>query len=145
MDHHGSLLFSSRMLDLYIQSLFQFIINEIDRTQRYKLQNCIFGGVWPGPKKPTRQQTLAMMTSVTQELTDLEEQHLYIVRSRGNIMMNLKVFVIGATCDKPAQALVQNTAEPIGKYGCGRCEIPGKTTTRFLKNFDTNVTKLCET
>lgn len=41
-------------------------------------------------------------------------------------MANVKVFLMAATCDKPAEALVQNTAEPIGKFGCGQCQLPGK-------------------
>lgn len=53
--------------------------------------------------------------------------------------MKLKVFAIGATCDKPAQAIVQNIPEPIGKFGCGRCEIPGNlirsTNERTNENF----------
>ncbi|CAF3724849.1 unnamed protein product [Rotaria socialis] len=82
-------------------------MNEINRSDRYKLQNCIFGGVWPGPQKPSREQMLAM--SFKRSIRETES------------------FLIGATCDKPAQALVQNTPEPIAKLGCGRCEIPGVT------------------
>ncbi|CAF4297275.1 unnamed protein product, partial [Rotaria magnacalcarata] len=107
--------------------IFTFIINEIKRSDRYKLQNCILGGVWPGPKKPSREQIYAMLKSMTDELQLLENENVYIVRALGNQMIKLKVFLIGSTCDKPAQAIVQNIAEPIGKYGCGRCEIPGIT------------------
>ncbi|CAF2133026.1 unnamed protein product [Rotaria magnacalcarata] len=107
--------------------IFTFIINEIKRSDRYKLQNCILGGVWPGPKKPSREQIYAMLKSMTDELQLLENENVYIVRVLGNQMIKLKVFLIGSTCDKPAQAIVQNIAEPIGKYGCGRCEIPGIT------------------
>ncbi|CAF1266170.1 unnamed protein product [Rotaria magnacalcarata] len=106
--------------------IFTFIINEIKRSDRYKLQNCILGGVWPGPKKPSREQIYAMLKSMTDELQLLENENVYIVRALGNQMIKLKVFLIGSTCDKPAQAIVQNIAEPIGKYGCGRCEIPGR-------------------
>jgi hypothetical protein len=36
------------------------------------------------------------------------------------------VFLISCCCDKPAQCVVQNTNEPIGAYGCGRCILLGK-------------------
>lgn len=82
--------------------------------------------MWPGPKKPTREQTYAMLKSIVDELRILEKEHMYIVRALGDQMVKLKVFAIGSTCDKPAQAIVQNISEPIGKFGCGRCELKGK-------------------
>lgn len=69
------------------------------------------------------------------ELKTLENGQFYVVAAAENAMMKLKVFVIGATCDKPAQSLVQNTAEPIGKYGCGQCEIPGEKNCNNKSNF----------
>ncbi|CAF1483657.1 unnamed protein product, partial [Rotaria sordida] len=107
--------------------IFTFIINEINRTRRYKLQNCIFGGIWPGPQKPNREQTYAMLKLMTDELQLLENENAFTIKALGNQMVKLKVFLIGSTCDKPAQAIVQNVAEPIGEFGCGRCEIPGIT------------------
>lgn len=60
------------------------------------------------------------------ELKSLENEHAYLLRASGYQYVKLKVFLIGSTCDKPAQSIVQNTPEPIAKYGCGQCEIPGK-------------------
>ena len=68
----------------------------------------------------------AMLKCIIDELKVLENEHVYLVKGLENQMIKLKVFLIGASCDKPAQAIVQNVAEPIGKYGCGRCEIKGK-------------------
>ena len=67
-----------------------------------------------------------MLKSMTDELQILENGHYFIIKAFQNQMIKLKVFLIGASCDKPAQSIVQNTAEPIRKYGCGRCKIPGK-------------------
>lgn len=113
----------------------QFIINEINRSDRYRLQNCIFGGVWPGPQKPTRQQMFAMLKSMTDELKSLETEHTYLMRALGYRFMKLKVFLIGSTCDKPAQSMVQNTPEPIAMFVCGMCELPGKKTVYRIENY----------
>ena len=40
----------------------------------------------------------------------------------------MKVCVIGCTCDLPARALVQNFIQFNGFYGCSFCQQPGKTT-----------------
>ena len=66
-----------------------------------------------------------MLKSMTDELKSLENEHTYVIRALEHRFMKLKVFLIGSTCDKPAQSIVQNTAEPIAKFGCGLCEIPG--------------------
>ena len=42
------------------------------------------------------------------------------------VLKHFVFFLLGATLDKPAQSLVQNLAEPIGIYGCGRCELAGR-------------------
>jgi hypothetical protein len=102
------------------------IINEIHRHNRYKLQNCIVAGIWPGPKKPNREQMYIMVKTIADELRVLEGEHSYVMKAFDDKIVNLKVFLIGSTCDKPAQAIVQNVAEPIAKYGCGKCEIKGK-------------------
>lgn len=36
------------------------------------------------------------------------------------------VLTIAATCDLPAKALVLNTVQFNGKYGCAKCEQPGQ-------------------
>ena len=41
---------------------------------------------------------------------------------------NIKVYVIGCTCDLPARALVLNAMQFNGEYGCSFCEQPGVTT-----------------
>ena len=75
----------------------------------------------------------AMMKSIVDELKTLETNHPYVIKAQGDKVINLKTFLIGATCDKPAQAIVQNVSEPIGEFGCGRCEIRGKFSSHFKK------------
>lgn len=67
-----------------------------------------------------------MLGSMTEELQILEHEHSYILRAMQDKMIKLKVFLIASTCDKPAEALVQNTAEPIAKFGCSQCELAGR-------------------
>lgn len=102
------------------------VVNEIDRKKRYSFQNLIIAGVWPGPSKPKRDEMSSFLGVISNELTELEQGFYYECRLNSTWTLQfLKVFVICACLDKPAQALVQNLAEPIAKYGCGRCEIRG--------------------
>ena len=104
-----------------------FVINEIERQQRFCFENLIIGGVWPGPKKPKREEMFAFLNIIIQQLVDLEHGCEFDCRSSsGYARRFLKVFLICTCMDKPAQALVHNLAEPTAKYGCGRCEIRGE-------------------
>ena len=40
------------------------IVNEIQRKKRYSLDNVILAGVWPGPKKPTRDEMAIFLHSM---------------------------------------------------------------------------------
>jgi thioredoxin reductase len=68
------------------------------------------------------------LSSIVEELRELEQGYVFVdYRKLPNDQNTvIKVFLIGACCDKPAQALVQNIAEPIAAFGCGRCEIEGE-------------------
>lgn len=67
---------------------------------------------------------------MTEELKILEHEHSYVLRAIQDQAIELKVFLMASTFDKPAEALVQNTAEPIAKFGCSQCELAGRY--RFL-------------
>ena len=104
-----------------------FVINEIERKRRFFFENLIIGGVWPGPKKPKREEMFAFLDIIVQQLKELENGCFFECRSNsGLIRQFLNVFLICSCMDKPAQALVQNLVEPTAKYGCGRCELRGK-------------------
>ncbi|CAF4188742.1 unnamed protein product [Rotaria magnacalcarata] len=101
-----------------------FIINEIKRKKRFSYQNLILGAVWPGPTKPKRFEMSAVLETIIVQLKELEKGSYFECRSDvGYVSRFLKVFLICACMDKPAQALVQNLPEPTAKFGCGRCEI----------------------
>ncbi|CAF1090882.1 unnamed protein product [Rotaria sordida] len=101
-----------------------FIINEIKRKKRFSFQNLILGGVWPGPAKPKRFEMSAVLETIIVQLKELEKgSYFECCSDAGYVSRFLKVFLICACMDKPAQALVQNLPEPTAKFGCGRCEI----------------------
>jgi hypothetical protein len=103
-----------------------FVINEIKQKRRFSFQNLILGGVWPGPKKPKRSEMTAFLETIVVQLKELENGFNFECRSNtGYVNRYLKVFLICACMDKPAQSLVQNLPEPTAIYGCGRCEIRG--------------------
>jgi hypothetical protein len=104
-----------------------FVINEINRQRRFCFENLIIGGVWPGPKKPKREEMFAFLDMNVKQLRELENGCYFVCRSGAGLRRRfLKVFLICSCMDKPAQALVQNLAEPTAKYGCGRCELRGE-------------------
>lgn len=103
------------------------VINEINRKKRFSIENLIIAGVWPGPSKPSRTQMSLFLKNIVSELCDLEQGHpfqLFPSEDADNFKM-IKVFLIGACLDKPAQCLVQYLPEPTAFFGCGHCEIKG--------------------
>ena len=104
-----------------------FVINEIKRKKRFSFQNLIVGGVWPGPTKPKRPEMASMMETMVKQLEELEKGcHFECHSSTSGVIRFMKVYLISASMDKPAQALAQNFPEPTAKFGCGRCELRGR-------------------
>ena len=105
------------------------VINELPMFRRFSPENVILAGVWPGPSKPSRNEMALFLQPLVDELSYLEAGNDFLVPasdiSSSPQMKRIRVFLIGACCDKPAQALIQNIPEPIAAIGCGRCEIEG--------------------
>ena len=102
-----------------------FIINELKRNERFKLKNVIIAGVSSGKSKPSRDQMYTILSPIVQELQQLQYGRYFDLTASNNNLEPLRVFLLAACLDKPAQAIVQNLGEPIGAYGCGKCEIEG--------------------
>ncbi|CAF2107921.1 unnamed protein product [Rotaria magnacalcarata] len=103
------------------------VINEIKRKKRYSPENTIIAGMWPGPSKPSRNEMSLFFKNIVSDLQDLEKGHvfqLYCPEHDYRCEL-LKVFLISACCDKPAQCLIQCLPEPTAFFGCGNCEIEG--------------------
>ncbi|CAF3430102.1 unnamed protein product [Rotaria socialis] len=102
-----------------------FTLNEIKRSERFRTHNVIIGGVCSCYKKPNRKLMQFLLKPIVEQLKQLQERHLFQVKACNNEFKLIQMYLIGACNDKPANSLVQNIAEPIGKYGCSRCELPG--------------------
>ena len=104
------------------------VVNEIIGKKRFSLQNLIIAGMWPGPSKPSRSQMSLFLQNSVAELQKLEQGQLFKLYSaeHNHYYQFIKVFLIGACCDKPAQCLIQCLPEPAAFFGCGHCEIEGK-------------------
>ena len=104
-----------------------FAINEIKRSERFKLKNIITGGIVSSALKPTRAQLPIILASIIEELLILEQGKAFEIKgSDDNSFVYLKAFLIAYCSDKPAQSLVQGISELIGAFACGRYEIEGK-------------------
>lgn len=104
-----------------------FAINEIKRTERFKMKNVIIGGILSSNVKPSQKHMEVFLQPIVKELQELEKGQLFEVKnSTLNELTFFKVFLICCCADKPAQSLIQGISEPTGAYGCGRCELQGK-------------------
>ncbi|CAF4281238.1 unnamed protein product, partial [Rotaria magnacalcarata] len=63
---------------------------------------------------------------LVEELVTLEQGAKFQYQDDNNSSTSARIFLIGACCDKPAQALLQFLPEPIATFGCGRCEVEGR-------------------
>ncbi|CAF1666639.1 unnamed protein product, partial [Adineta ricciae] len=102
-----------------------FVINELKKPDRFRMQNVLVGGIGAGVSKPSRQEMAAYLQPIINELLLLENENRYTMGDGTHSF--LKVFLIAGSLDKPAQALVQNLTEINGAYGCGKCLIKGIT------------------
>ncbi|CAF1397986.1 unnamed protein product [Adineta steineri] len=91
--------------------------------QRFAIRNVILAGVWPGPRKPSRVEMSLFFRNLIDELISLEEGVKFKLYDANDTSIFTRIFLVGACCDKPAQALLQYLPEPIAAFGCGRCEV----------------------
>lgn len=110
-------------------------INEIKRQERFKIHNSVICGICSCYKKPTRTIMQLLLKPIVEQLIQLEKPHLFQMKAFDNNYKLVQLYLIGACNDKPATSLVQNSPEPIGKYGCSRCELPGISVDTFNKGF----------
>jgi hypothetical protein len=107
--------------------IFTFVINEIKRSERFKLKNVAVGGIVSTESKPSRHQMQALLSPIVGELLTLEQGESFEVKCLNTYSsIFLKTFLIASCCDKPAQSLAQGISEPTGAFGCGRCELIGE-------------------
>ena len=123
MNVDGISIAKSSNMSLWIIS---FVINELKRNERFKMKNVIVAGVSSSKNKPSRDQMYTILTPIVHELKQLEYGRFVQLTQAHNNFEPLRIFLLAACLDKPAQALVQNLNEPIAAYGCGRCELAGK-------------------
>ena len=73
---------------------FSFIINELERNERFKLKNVIVAGVSSSKSKPSRDQMLTMLTPIVEELKQLEEGKYFDLSLSENGLETLRVFFV---------------------------------------------------
>ncbi|CAF4026360.1 unnamed protein product, partial [Rotaria sordida] len=111
-------------------------INEIKRRERFKIHNAIIAGICSCFKKPTRTIMGLLLKPIVDQLIQLEKHHLFQMKAYHNEYRLIRTYLIGVCNDKPANSLVQNAPEPIAKFGCTTCEIPGEV---VLSNSDKQI------
>lgn len=101
-----------------------FMINELRFAERRQRENMIFAGLLFGDPKPSM---LTFVKPLCENLHELEEHGVLVKHPETSEPFLCKVLTIAGTCDLPAKAMVLNTVQFNGNYGCMKCEQPGKT------------------
>jgi hypothetical protein len=102
------------------------IINELPRKIRFNNNNIIICSISMGGTKPKKNQFQGFIADWVHELRQLELGfHISPPNSNDNFI-KVHAYLIAASLDKPAQALLLNINESTGFYSCGRCTIQGK-------------------
>ncbi|CAF0842181.1 unnamed protein product [Rotaria sordida] len=101
-----------------------FVINELSPSVRFNRDNVIIAMISVGSVKPHKAEMQIFLKHLVKELTQLERIGLQYtpISSSNCVDQTVRVFVIAATCDKPAASLVINHTEAGGYYGCIHCE-----------------------
>lgn len=98
-------------------------INEIPMKKRFLKENMILAGLWYGKTKPSM---WSFLKPFYESLRDLEEVGVkFYSPDCGEFMC--KSFLICGTFDLPARALVCNSTQFNGQFGCWKCLQPGGT------------------
>lgn len=100
-----------------------FVINELEKSERFQIQNVLVGGIAECKTKPSRKEMSVYLQSIVNELLILQNEHCF--KDCNEHIEFHKIFLLGACMDKPAQAVVQYIGEPNGGYGCGKCLLKG--------------------
>ena len=103
---------------------FYCVINELNFVERTKQENMIFAGLWFGDSKPSM---LTFLEPLCDTLNKIERDGISVPFAGAQEPFICKAFTIAGTCDLPAKALVLNTVQYNGQFGCQKCEQPGQT------------------
>lgn len=104
------------------------VIKELPRSVRYNTNNIIICSISAGPTKPKKNQFQSFIYDWVYELKQLELGFYISFPGSNGDLTKVHAYLIAASMDKPAQALLCYINDPIGFYSCIRCTIRGKST-----------------
>ena len=119
MNTDGVAIFKSSKVSMWPVYL---LVNELPLKQRKARENTLFYGLWLSAKKP-------MMWSFLQPLYyDLKALETGVeMKDHNNITFTCQATLLTCTCDLPAKAMVCNSIQFNGAYGCWHCLQRGET------------------
>lgn len=100
-------------------------INEVDLKLRNLSENMILSGLWFGGDKP---EMSTFLKPLLEEFKKFGKGIECFSPDRGTFIC--KGFLLGATADLPARALLCNSLQFNGSFGCWKCLQEGKTVAR---------------
>lgn len=102
------------------------VINELHRSIRFDMENIILCSISMGASKPKKEYYQDLMMDWVLELRQLELGFYVDSPNQNQHFFQVHAYLIAASLDKPAQALLMNLNDPTGFYSCVRCTIRGK-------------------
>ena len=103
------------------------IINELEPSLRFKIENIIFAGIWYSSKKP---EAALFLEPLYKELKLLKEGIKVNIPTADTDTYSsklIKAILIAGTFDLPARCLISGSVQFNGKYGCIKCLQQGES------------------
>ena len=102
------------------------VINELPRKIRFNTSNVVICCISMGDNKPKKNQFQSLIRDWIQELKQLEFGFFISPPNLNGNLVKVYGYLIAASLDKPAQALLMNINDPTGFYSCVHCTIKGE-------------------
>ena len=113
MSTDGVAIFKSSKISMWPVYM---LINELPIAERKSRENILFYGIWISPRKPMMWSFLKPMF---EELRQLEEGVNFVDHNGEDF--KCQAGLLTCTCDLPAKALVANSIQFNGRFGCWHC------------------------
>ena len=99
------------------------VINELPPQKRWSSNNIILAGLWFGNQKPNM---LVFLKSFAESISTLHSDGVTVFSPDISQSFNCHAILLCGTCDLLAKAMVYNTIQFNGHYGCTHCKQSGE-------------------
>ena len=128
-EHNISFTFNTDGVPLFKSSRFSmwplyFVINKLPPSKRFQEENMVLAGMWFSESKPVM---FTYLKPFYTSLKELETSGCEVQIPGEESAVTCKAILFMNTCDLPAKAMVCNSMQFNGAYGCSKCLQRGQT------------------